>query len=151
MGYVVPMALGVAAMYVYYSTTYSTIQDLVEPSLRGTAMATYFCAMYLLGASGGPYLLGMLSDHYTIAAASAAGVTATAPAALEPFRGAGLHTAMYIVPILNVALTVCMYVASLTVPRDIAKMQAWMQESAKKAPPKSTSIPAAAAAVDSAE
>ena len=48
MGFAIPMALGVAAMYVYYSTTYSTIQDLVEPSLRGTAMATYFCAMYLV-------------------------------------------------------------------------------------------------------
>jgi MFS family permease len=48
MGFAIPMALGLAAMYVYYSTTYSTIQDLVEPSLRGTAMATYFCAMYLV-------------------------------------------------------------------------------------------------------
>lgn len=151
MGYVVPMALGVAAMYVYYSTTYSTIQDLVEPSLRGTAMATYFCAMYLLGASGGPYLLGMLSDHYTTAAAAAAGVVATTPAALEPFRGAGLHTAMFVVPILNLALTACMFAASRTVPRDIAKMQAWMKESAKNATPKTPSIPAGAAAVDSAE
>ena len=135
-GFAVPMALGVAAMYVYYSTTYSTIQDLVEPSLRGTAMATYFCAMYLLGASLGPILLGKLSDHYTIAAAAAAGVSEVTPAALEPFRGAGLHTAMFVVPILNLALTLCMFVASRTVPHDIAKMQAWMKESAKGAPGK---------------
>ena len=134
MAFAVPMGLGVAAMYVYYSATYSTIQDLVEPSLRGMAMAVYFCAMYLLGASLGPMLLGKLSDHYTIAAAAAAGVTEVTPAALEPFRGAGLHTAMYVVPMLNLALTGCMLIAAKTVPADIAKMQAWMRESAGKAP-----------------
>ena len=36
-------------MYTYYSTVYSTVQDVIEPSLRGTAMALYFCAMYALG------------------------------------------------------------------------------------------------------
>jgi MFS family permease len=134
MAFALPLGLGVAAMYVYYSTTYSTIQDLVEPSLRGIAMAIYFCAMYLLGASLGPLLLGKLSDHYTIAAATAAGVTALTPAALEPFRGPGLHTAMYVVPMLNLALTACMLIAAKTVPADIAKMQAWMRASAGKAP-----------------
>jgi MFS family permease len=133
MGFSIPMALGVAAMYVYYSTTYSTIQDLVEPSLRGMAMATYFCAMYLLGASLGPILLGLLSDHYTLAAAAAAGVTATSGPALEPFKGVGLREAMYIVPILNLALTVCMFAASRTVPRDIEKLRAWMAQAAATA------------------
>jgi MFS family permease len=136
MAFAVPLALGVAAMYVYYSTTYSTIQDLVEPSLRGIAMASYFCAMYLFGASLGPILMGGLSDHYTVAAAVAAGVTETTPAALEPFRGAGLHQAMFVIPMLNLALTACMLVAAKTVPRDIAKLQAWMRESAAKAPAK---------------
>jgi MFS family permease len=129
MGFAIPMSLGVAAMYVYYSTTYSTIQDMVEPSLRGTAMATYFCAMYLLGASMGPVALGKLSDHFTLAAAQAAGVTDTALTALEPFRGAGLHQAMYVVPVLNLLLTFCMLIAARTVPRDIAKVQEWMRNS----------------------
>jgi MFS family permease len=132
MAFSIPMSLGVAAMYVYYSTTYSTIQDLVEPSLRGIAMATYFCAMYLLGASLGPILLGMLSDHYTQVAAVAAGVTATAGPELEPFKGVGLRNAMYIVPILNVLLAICMFAASRTVPRDIEKLRAWMQQAASK-------------------
>jgi MFS family permease len=132
MGFALPMALGVAAMYVYYSTTYSTIQDLVEPSLRGMAMATYFCAMYLLGASLGPIAMGRLSDHYTLAAAQAAGVTETTVAALEPFKGAGLHQAMFVIPLLNLALTFCMLMAARTVPRDIAKLQAWMRDSAAK-------------------
>lgn len=130
MGFAVPMGFGVAAMYVYYSTTYSTIQDLVEPSLRGIAMATYFCAMYLLGASLGPVVMGRLSDHYMHVAALAAGVTATEGAALEPFKGVGLREAMYVVPVLNLMLTVCMFAASRTVPRDIGKLRAWMQEAA---------------------
>jgi MFS family permease len=133
MAFAIPLGLGVAAMYVYYSTTYSTIQDLVEPSLRGIAMASYFCAMYLLGASLGPVLLGKLSDHFTIAVATAAGVTDLSPAALEPFRAAGLHKAMYIVPILNVVLTAVMFIASKTVPRDITRMQNWMRDSARPA------------------
>src|SRR5215211_167343 len=37
-------------MYLYYAPAYATIQDVVEPSRRGTAMAVYFCAQYLLGA-----------------------------------------------------------------------------------------------------
>ncbi|KKK68876.1 hypothetical protein LCGC14_2939660, partial [marine sediment metagenome] len=37
---------GCMLLYVYYATVYSTIQDVIEPSLRATAMALYFCAMY---------------------------------------------------------------------------------------------------------
>lgn len=128
MAFAVPMALGVAAMYVYYSTTYSTIQDLVEPSLRGMAMATYFCAMYLLGASLGPIVMGQLSDHFMHAAAAAAGVTETTGAALEPFKGIGLQRAMYVIPVLNLALTVCMLFAARSVPRDIEKLRTWMRQ-----------------------
>jgi MFS family permease len=141
LAFAVPMALGVAAMYVYYSTTYSTIQDLVEPSLRGTAMATYFCAMYLLGASLGPIVMGKLSDHFTLAAAHAAGVTETAVKALEPFKGVGLHQAMYVIPLMNLMLTLCMFAAARTVPRDIEKLQAWMRESSAKASEPKPSVP----------
>ena len=52
-------------MYVYYASVYATLQDVVEPSLRGTAMALYFFAMYVLGASFGPLATGMLSDYFT--------------------------------------------------------------------------------------
>src|SRR5262249_39551348 len=50
-------------MNMYYGNVYSAIQDIVTPSLRGTAMAVYFMAMYLLGASFGPLLTGRLSDY----------------------------------------------------------------------------------------
>jgi MFS family permease len=134
MAFAVPMALGVAAMYVYYSTTYSTIQDLVEPSLRGMAMASYFCAMYLLGASLGPVVMGKLSDHYTLAAAHAAGVTKLSMAALEPFKGGGLRQAMYVVPGLNLLLAGCMFTAARTVPRDIERVRNWMRDAAAGQP-----------------
>src|SRR6185295_17849894 len=130
-------------------TVYSTIHDVVEPSLRGTAMALYFCAMYLLGASLGPVGTGLVSDYFTFQAASAAGAVQPLPLgsllsaefrslvgapkgfdlrALEPFRAEGLHTAMYIVPILAALLAVVLFAASRTVKRDVARLQAWMRE-----------------------
>ena len=50
------LLFGLACMllYVYYGTVYSTIQDVIEPSLRATAMALYFCAMYAFGGAAGP-------------------------------------------------------------------------------------------------
>ena len=47
-------ALSIVFMYVYYPAVYAAIQDVVGPALRGTAMALYFLAMYVLGASLGP-------------------------------------------------------------------------------------------------
>ena len=73
LGFGLFMALGGGLMFVYYSTVYSTIQDVIEPSLRGTAMALYFFAMYVLGGSFGPVLTGFLSELFTTRAATAAG------------------------------------------------------------------------------
>src|SRR5260221_731365 len=60
-------------MYLYYAPVYATIQDVVEPARRGTAMAVYFCAMYVMGASLGPVGTGILSDRLASRGASAAG------------------------------------------------------------------------------
>ncbi len=148
------MGSGCGVMYAYYSTVYSTIHDVVEPALRGTAMALYFCAMYLLGASLGPVGTGLVSDYFTFQAASAAGKVAPMPfgdivaaefrslvgeskgfdlRALEPFRAEGLHTAMYIVPIFAVLLAIVLFAASFTVKKDVAKLQAWMKQQPAKA------------------
>ena len=56
--------------------------------------------------------------------------------ALEPFRAQGLHTAMYIVPMLATILAVVLFAASRTVKKDVARLQAWMRSSgaAAKAP-----------------
>lgn len=128
-GFMILMGAGCALMYAYYSTVYSTIQDVIEPSLRGTAMALYFLAMYVLGASLGPYGTGLVSDFYTTHAASAAGMTSLTQQALEPFRAAGLHSAMYIIPALGVLLTLVLFAASRTVTKDMEKLQHWMRES----------------------
>ena len=150
------MGSGTGVMYAYYSTVYTTIHDVVEPALRGTAMALYFCAMYLLGASFGPVGTGLVSDYFTFEAASAAGRVAPLPftsilaaefrslvgeskgfdlRALEPFRAEGLHTAMYIVPMFAVLLALVLLAASRTVKNDVAKLQDWMkaQQTAAKA------------------
>lgn len=108
-GFSLLMGTGCGVMYAYYATVYATIHDVVEPSLRGTAMALYFFAMYLLGASLGPVGTGLASDYFTFQAASAAGAAPPLPfatlmltelrslvgeskgfdvRALEPFRAA---------------------------------------------------------------
>ena len=107
----------------------STIQDVIEPSLRGTAMALYFFAMYVLGASLGPYGTGLASDFFTARAARGAGVTSLTQHALEPFRAEGLHSAMYIIPGLGVLLALVLFAASGTVIKDMEKLKHWMRES----------------------
>ncbi|MEW6128396.1 MAG: MFS transporter [Acidobacteriota bacterium] len=131
-GFMILASIGIATMYVYYSTVYSAIQDVIEPSLRGTAMAIYFFAMYVLGASFGPVGTGFLSDYFTRQAAAAAGITEFTQQALEPFRGAGLHMAMYVVPILGVLLAIVLFLASRTIGKDMEKLEKWMAESSKQ-------------------
>ena len=84
-------------LQMYYGLVYSAIQDFVEPRLRATAMAVYFLAMYLCGASFGPLLTGRLSDHFARVAAGIGPLT-------EAARAYGLHQAMYLIPLLCVLL-----------------------------------------------
>jgi MFS family permease len=126
-GFALLMGTGVGVMYAYYSTVYATIQDVVEPALRGTAMSLYFCAMYLAGASLGPVGTGFLSDYYTAAAATGAGVVEHTSATLEPFRAAGLHSAMYAVPLLTVLLALVLFAASRTIRTDVEALHMWTE------------------------
>ena len=113
----------VALMYFYYSIVYATIADVTEPASRGTAMAVYFLAMYLFGASLGPYIIGLISDYFTTQAAIAAGITEFTAKTFEPFRGAGLRSAMYLVPVLSTLLMLVLFAASRTVKKDVEKIQ----------------------------
>lgn len=113
--FVVAMGGGFALLYFYYSAVYAAIQDVVEPASRGTAMAVYFFAMYLLGGALGPYLTGLLSDFFTRRAASLEGVVDSVPAALEPFRAEGLHQAMYAIPVLVIPLALVLFAGSRTI------------------------------------
>lgn len=132
-GFTILMFLGGASMYVYYATVYSTIHDVIEPALRGSAMALYFFAMYVLGASLGPVGMGFLSSFYTQRAAVAAGVTETSFEALKPYAAQGLHSALFIIPVLALLLALVLFAGSRTVTKDMEKLQRWMRESAGKA------------------
>jgi MFS family permease len=99
----------------YYGLVYSALQDIVPPALRGTAMAVYFMAMYLCGASFGPILTGRLSDVLARRAANAAGSATVTEAA----KAIGLHEAMYVIPVLSVGLATVLYAGSRTIARDM--------------------------------
>ena len=99
----------------YYGFVYSSIQDIVPPGARATAMAVYFMAMYLCGASFGPVLTGKMSDLWARRAADAAGSTVVT----EAFRAVGLRQAMLVMPVLSVLLCVVLYMGSRTITRDI--------------------------------
>lgn len=117
--FVLAMGGAFALMYFYYSNVYAAIQDVVPSASRGTAMAVYFFAMYLLGGSLGPLATGLLSDFFTRRAAAAAGLTDAAQAALEPFRAEGLHNAMYAIPVLVVVLAFVLLAASRFVTAEV--------------------------------
>jgi hypothetical protein len=57
-------------------------------------MSAYLMVSYLGGASFGPLLTGRLSDHFA----------RQSGAALETAKAIGLHQAMYVIPVLCVAL-----------------------------------------------
>lgn len=126
LAFILLMGAGVALMNVYYSTVYPSIHDVIEPSLRGTAMSLYFFAMYVLGAALGPVGTGLASDFFTGRAARAAGVLGTAQTALEPFRAEGLHSAMYIIPALGLLLTIVLFAGSRTIKSDMERLGRWM-------------------------
>jgi len=117
--FMVLMAIGVTNMFVYYATVYAAIQDVIEPRLRGTAVAIYFCAMYVLGASFGPLGLGLLSDHFAHQAMHDAG----AGTMTEAFKAIGLHNAMYAIPVLALLASMVLFAASRTVAADMRKQE----------------------------
>ena len=94
------LMLAYALLQMYYGLVYASIQDIVAPEMRGTAMAEYFVVTYLGGASWGPLITGKLSDHFARAAARAGGQAVVTEAA----RAIGLHHAMYVIPALSVVL-----------------------------------------------
>ena len=114
----ITMAYGFLNMY--YGLVYSSIQDIVSPALRGTAMSIYFCVMYLGGASFGPYITGRLSDHLARSAANAAGVSQIT----EVFRAIGLQKAMLVIPALSLGLALVLWAGSQTITADVERHRA---------------------------
>jgi predicted MFS family arabinose efflux permease len=89
-------------LQMYYGLVYAAIQDIVPAGLRGTAMAGYYLVMYVCGGAFGPLFTGALSDRLARLAAGGTIVT-------ESARAQGLHDAMYIVPVLCVALAAVLW------------------------------------------
>lgn len=111
-------SLGWLLQYFYYICLYPAIQDVAEPRLRGTAMAVYFAALYLLGGAFGPMVVGYMSDQYAQAAMAAAGTTELT----EQFRAIGLHGAFILVPITLALTSVAIFLAAITFPKDARAM-----------------------------
>jgi len=116
------LGLAYMLMYFYYANIYATIHDILEPALRGTGMAIYFFAMYLMGAALGPVGTGWLSDFMARRAAN----LPPAAAIPEQFRAVGLHQAMYVIPVIALMLTAVLFLGSLTVRSDINRLRTWM-------------------------
>jgi predicted MFS family arabinose efflux permease len=112
------MATSTALSYVYYSTVYSAIQDVVPSTLRGTAVSLYFFAMYVLGASFGSTIMGALSDYFAHQARAAAGVNEMA----DTFRASGLHDAMYVIPALMLLCSGSLFGAARTIRADMHRL-----------------------------
>jgi MFS family permease len=127
------MGLGWLLFYVYYATVYPAIQDVVEPHLRGTAMALYFFAMYVLGGAFGSKIVGMLSDSFALRAAAEAGKIVT-DAKLVPaeFRAIGLHQAFYSAPIISLLLAAVLFAGARTITGDMEKLRKRMLEAVGK-------------------
>jgi MFS family permease len=97
------LMLAYGLLQMYYGLVYAAIQDLVAPALRGTAMAVYFMAMYLCGASFGPLLTGGLSDYLAREALRTHQLT------MEAARATGLQQAMFTMPALSVVLSAVLW------------------------------------------
>jgi len=123
---IVLMTVAYGTLNAYYGLVYSAIQDIVAPAMRGTAMAIYFMAMYLCGASFGPLLTGRLSDLMARRAADAAGAVRLT----EAFKAIGLQQAMFIIPVLSLLLAVVLYCGSRTIVADMLKREALAASSA---------------------
>ncbi|MBZ5528273.1 MAG: MFS transporter [Acidobacteriia bacterium] len=112
--FAVLMAAGFLLSYIYYSGVYTAIQDIVPADLRGTAVALYFFGMYLLGGSFGPVVTGRLSDFFAHRAMNAAGASAMT----DSFRTAGLHSALFVIPLSALALAAVLLAAARSLPSD---------------------------------
>lgn len=124
LSFLILLGLAWMLMYSYYPNVYSTIQDILEPTLRGTGMALYFLAMYGMGAFLGPVAVGWASDLLASRSAAHAGIALAKGTPIpEQFKALGLHQAMYMVPALGVVLASVVFAGSLTVRKDIKRLE----------------------------
>ena len=122
------MALTVLGTSPLIALSQTAIQDVVEPALRGSAIALNGFVSSLVGALG-PIVVGLVSDALARRAASAAGVHGATQALLEPFRPQALHDALYITAISIAAIAVLLLSTLAKNRKDVTRLRAW-EESA---------------------
>lgn len=110
------VALTYALFNAYYGLVYPSLQDIVPPQLRATAMATYFLGMYICGGSFGPLITGRLSDTLAARAAGTGVIT-------EAHRAVGLQQAMLVIPVIAVAMAVVLWAGSRTIRKDSLRQE----------------------------
>lgn len=120
--FVAVFGIGWLFSYNFYTCVYTAIQDVVQPRLRATAMALFFAGLYLLGGGLGPVVVGGLSDHFAVAAMTAAGEGVMN----EAFKAQGLHDAMYLIPVALMLTMVFLLAASRCFSRDAQRMREGM-------------------------
>ena len=116
---VILLSLAYGMCNTYYGLVYSSIHEIVAPSLRATTMAIYFMFMYMCGASMGPLLTGTISDWRARVAAAAAQSSVITAAN----KATGLQEAMLIIPLLGFLLAVVLYAGSKTITADIDRRE----------------------------
>lgn len=116
--FVLLFGLGWLLQYLYYTSAYPAVADVVAPRLRSTATAVFFAAFYLLGGAVGPVIAGALSDSFAAAALAAGAGEAEAAAT-------GLRQALAVIVPISMAVTaVGLFLAASRVGRDNAAMKA---------------------------
>jgi predicted MFS family arabinose efflux permease len=114
------LASGWLLCYIYYVAVYASVQDVVDPRLRASAMSVYFLFQYLLGAGFGSIAAGVLSDAYARRAMRLAEVSEMT----EGFRAVGLQNALSLLVPAAIMLTgVALWCASRSYPADVAKVR----------------------------
>jgi len=123
------LAIGWSFYFVYYVTVYSSLQDVIEPQLRATAMAVYFFFQYVLGGALGSVAAGALSDWFARSAMRAAGLTEIT----DPIRAAGLKASLeMLIPTAILLTGIAIWFASRSYARDAAHMQSRLAEAAAR-------------------
>jgi MFS family permease len=105
--------------FMYFVTVYASVQDVVEPRLRATAMAVYFFFQYILGAGFGTVVTGALSDMYAKRAMQVAGATEIS----DVFRAVGLQSALSLAVPAGILVTgIALWFASRSFVSDAARV-----------------------------
>jgi predicted MFS family arabinose efflux permease len=113
------LAVGWLLYFMYFVTVYASVQDVVEPRLRATAMAIFFFFQYILGAGFGTVVTGALSDVYAKQAMQAAGAAEMG----DVFRAVGLQASLSILVPSTILITgIAMWFAARTFVADSARV-----------------------------